>query len=114
MENPSAPAAPAVPATRPTETVTLTTPIMRGETKIETLTLRKPKAGELRGLSIQELMSARVSSTLDLLPRITTPPISQEEADNLEPTDLMACSGNIIGFFLTPAHVQQIEEASKQ
>lgn len=119
MENASAPAAsasaPATPAARQTATVTLHEPIVRGESKIETLTLRKPKAGELRGLSIQELMNARVSSTLDLLPRITMPPITQQEADDLEPTDLMACSGNIIGFFLTPTQVQTLEEeASKQ
>lgn len=99
---------------RPTEEVILTQPIVRGETTIDKLTLRKPKAGELRGLSVQELMSARVSSTLDLLPRITMPPITQAEADDLEPEDIGACAGVVIGFFLTAADRSKIEEISKR
>lgn len=113
MKNSSAPA-PAAVKSRPTETVRLSSPIIRGETQIDTLTLRKPKAGQLRGLSIQELMTARVSSALDLLPRITMPPITQEEADDLEPEDVGACAGAIIGFFLTAEDQSRIEEISKR
>ena len=101
-------------ATPKMETLRLTTPILRGEQEVTELTLRKPKAGELRGLSIQELMNARVTSTLDILPRITVPPISQHEADNLEVEDLAAASGIIIGFFMTASDRHQIEKALKR
>jgi hypothetical protein len=93
------------------ETLHLTTPIMRGETAIKELKLRKPKAGELRGLSMQELMNARMSAVLDILPRITMPPIEQHEADNLEVEDAANASGIIIGFFMTSGMRHQIEKA---
>ena len=112
MENPTAPDAGA-PA-RKMETIKLTEQIVRGEQKITELTLRKPKAGELRGLSIQELMNARVAATLDLLPRITMPPITQAEADDLEPEDVANASGAIIGFFMSSAQLNQIERALKR
>lgn len=96
------------------ETLHLTVPIKRGEQEIKELALRKPKAGELRGLSIQELMNARVASTLDILPRITMPPISQQEADNLEVEDLAAASGIVIGFFMTASDRYRIEKALKR
>jgi hypothetical protein len=94
-----------------TEKLRLSAPIMRGEQAITELTLRKPKAGELRGLSMQELMNARVSSTLDILPRITMPPITQEEADNMEVEDVANASGIIIGFFMSANMRSQIERA---
>jgi len=81
--------------------IALSEPIRRGETEITEITLRKPKAGELRGLSIQELMTARAAAVLDILPRIAMPPITQHEADNLEAEDLAACAGAVIDFFLT-------------
>ena len=36
------------------KTVKLETPIKRGETEITVVKLRKPKAGELRGLSLSD------------------------------------------------------------
>lgn len=90
--------------------ITLSEPIRRGETEIAEITLRKPKAGELRGLSIQELMNARASAVLDILPRIAMPPIVQPEADDLDPADLAACAGAIIDFFLTAADRAAMEK----
>jgi hypothetical protein len=93
------------------ESLRLTTAIQRGEQSITELALRKPKAGELRGLSMQELMNARISAVLDILPRITTPPITQQEADNMEVEDVANASGIIIGFFMTALQKHQIERA---
>jgi len=42
-------------AISPPTTVTLDEPIQRGEQRIESLLLRKPTAGELRGISLVEL-----------------------------------------------------------
>lgn len=99
---------------RHSETITLAEPIVRGETQITELTLRKPKAGELRGLSLQELMTAGVSATLEILPRISMPPITEQEAENLEPQDVAAVAGAVIGFFLTAKDQAKIKEASKR
>lgn len=86
---------------RKTTAIALSAPIIRGKTEIAEIAIRKPKSGELRGLSIQELMNARVSAVLDILPRITVPPITAAEANELEPEDLSACAGAVIDFFLT-------------
>lgn len=90
--------------------IMLSEAIVRGSETISSIKLRKPKAGELRGLSIQELMNARASAVLDVLPRIAVPIITQAEADNLEAEDLAACGGAIIGFFLTPADRKKVEK----
>jgi Phage tail assembly chaperone proteins, E, or 41 or 14 len=82
--------------------ITLSEPIVRGETSIYEIVLRKPKAAELGRTSIQELMQARADAIVSLIPRIAVPNITQAEAGNLEPEDLAACAGAIIDFFLTP------------
>lgn len=92
------------------EEITLSEPIVRGSESISSIKLRKPKAGELRGLSMQELMNARATAVLDMLPRIAVPIITQAEADNLEAEDLAACGGAIIGFFLTPEARKRVEK----
>lgn len=103
---------PSVPASpKPdTRTVTLDNPIRRGETIIDTLQLRKPGAGELRGLAIADLARLDVSAILKVLPRITTPPISPEEAASLSIEDLFACSTEVGDFLLQ----KQDREAYRQ
>jgi len=91
------------------ETVTLSEPIVRGETTIETLTIRKPRSGELRGLTLQDVLSTDVSAILKLIPRVSEPPLTSEEADNLEPEDLAEIGGTLRGFFMTQAERQAIE-----
>ncbi|WP_337846874.1 phage tail assembly protein [Sphingomonas sp.] len=89
--------------------VTLSNPIVRGTTRIETLTLRKPKAGELRGLTLQDVIGTDITALLRLIPRISTPPLTQDEADNLEAEDLTEIGGSIRGFFMTSAERQLVE-----
>ena len=83
------------------ETVTLSMPIVRGETAIDTLTLRKPKSGELRGLSLQDILGNEVTVMLRLIPRISEPPLTDDEVDQLEAEDLAEMAGTIRGFFMT-------------
>ncbi|WP_247392571.1 phage tail assembly protein, partial [Ralstonia pseudosolanacearum] len=45
-----------------TTTITLDTPITRGEQTISTITVRKPGAGELRGVSLMDLMRMDVTA----------------------------------------------------
>ena len=89
-----------------TSTLPLDTPIARGETRITELQLRKPTAGELRGLSLSALLNIDASAVLTLLPRITTPSLTPDEAQRLDIADLTACGLEIAGFLL-PRRMQQ-------
>ena len=70
--------------------VTLDTPIVRGEQMIEALQIRKPKSGELRGLSLVDLGQLKTDALIKILPRVTIPNITEIEAANLEISDLLA------------------------
>ena len=101
-----------IPVTEPKsrfETVTLSEPIVRGETRIETLNIRKPKSGELRGIALQDILGTDISALLKVIPRVSEPPLTQDEADNLEPEDLAEIGGTLRGFFMTKAERQAIE-----
>lgn len=82
-------------------TVTLEEPIERGETKIETLQLRKPNTGELRGLTLVDLTQLKTDTVVELLPRITLPSLTKQEAMTMDPADLLQCGVEIADFFLT-------------
>ena len=81
-------------------TVNLDTPIKRGKTSIDTLTLRKPASGELRGVQLVELLNMDVATLIKILPRITSPGITAPEAAGMDPADLLACGSKISGFLL--------------
>ena len=81
-------------------TVTLDTPIKRGNTTIDTITLRKPASGELRGVQLVELLNMDVATLIKILPRISSPGITAPEAAGMDPADLLACGSKISGFLL--------------
>jgi len=83
-----------------TATVKLEEPIERGEEKITELTLRRPDAGSLRGLSLAELIKMDAGAVAALLPRITMPPLIAAEVDKLDPADLFACAVEVSTFFM--------------
>lgn len=89
-------------ATAPS-TITLDVPIQRGSTTITEITLRKPNAGELRGLSLQRLHQADADELLKLLPRITAPSLTPPECAQLDPADLSEAGGVVISFLLKKA-----------
>lgn len=80
--------------------VTLDTPIARGKTTIDTLSLRKPQSGELRGVQLIELLNMDVATLIKILPRITSPSITAPEAAGMDPADLLACGSKISAFLL--------------
>jgi hypothetical protein len=81
-------------------TVTLDTPIKRGNTTIDTITLRKPASGELRGVHLVDLLNLDVGALLKVLPRITSPSITTPEAAAMDPADLLACGNKVAHFLL--------------
>ena len=70
-----------------------------GEQVIDSITIRKPHAGEMRGLSLFEIMHMDMDTLLKIMPRITTPTIHKVIADELDPSDLTTISKCISGFF---------------
>lgn len=88
--------------------VTLETPIPRGTGFITVVTLRKPLAGALRGINLAELLNLRAEAVMRLLPRITTPTLTQQDVEQMEAVDLVACASEVVNF-LVPA--QQLEKA---
>jgi hypothetical protein len=82
-------------------TVSLEDPIKRGDGEIAELTLRRPRAGELRGLSLADVLKMETGAVAKLLPRISNPPIIDAEVEQLDPADLFACAVEIASFFMT-------------
>ncbi len=81
-------------------TVILDTPIRRGTTSIESITLRKPNSGELRGVGLSDLMHLDVNCLIKVLPRISTPTLTAVEVTSMDPADLLALSLKITNFLL--------------
>jgi hypothetical protein len=80
--------------------VVLDTPIIRGKTTIDSITLRKPNAGELRGVHLVELLNMDVATLIKILPRISAPALTAQDAAGMDPADLLACGSKISGFLL--------------
>ncbi|WP_316370251.1 phage tail assembly protein [Enterobacter cloacae] len=51
--------------------VILDNPVMRGEQKIEQVTVTEPNAGTLRGVSLASLANSDVDALIKVLPRMT-------------------------------------------
>jgi len=81
-------------------TVTLDTPIRRGTNSIDSITLRKPNSGELRGVSLAELLQMDVNSLIKVVPRISSPSLTAIEVTSMDPADLVAVSLKITNFLL--------------
>ncbi len=86
-----------------TETVQLDTPIQRSAGAVETIVVRKPNAGALRGISLAELLQLNASAIATVLPRITEPTLLKHEVDALDPADLVALGTAVAGFLLPKA-----------
>lgn len=80
--------------------VDLDAPVVRGEHSIARVTLRKPMAGELRGVSLIDLMQMDVGALSKVLPRITTPSLTEIEVGRMDPADLVQCGVAVSGFLL--------------
>ena len=98
-------------AQRDPNTVTLDTPIKRGALTIDKVTLRKPTSGELRGVSLTELLQMKVDALQAVLPRITQPMLHKQEMASLDPADLVNLGSVVIGFLLTKEQKSDFQTA---
>jgi hypothetical protein len=79
-------------------TIDLDQPIKRDGQEIGSITLRKPAAGELRGLLLLNVLNMEVDTLATLLPRIATPTIHKAEVLAMDPADILAAGIEIAGF----------------
>lgn len=82
------------------KTITLDTPIRQGDTDITAVELRKPAAGELRGVTLTDLLHMDVAALTKVLPRITTPTLTEANVAAMDPADLTQCGSAVAGFLL--------------
>jgi hypothetical protein len=84
-----------------TNVIVLETPIQRGEQVIRSVRLRKPTAGDLRGIKLFDLAQMDVTALTTVLPRISQPILTTADAGKLEPADLIEFA-RVIGDFFVP------------
>lgn len=92
--------------------ITLDTPISRGDQTVTEVSLRKPTAGELRGLSLLDLIRMDTGALIELLPRITTPFLSKQEVVTLDPSDLMQLGAVVAAFFVPTRTLEVLHQAN--
>lgn len=82
------------------KTVTLDNPIQRGEQTISDIVVRKPMAGQLRGLNMTDILQMDVNALSKLLPRITSPALTEVDIGAMDPADLMQLGQEVSAFLL--------------
>lgn len=87
-------------------TVELDQPIKRGDQEIKTVSLRCPTAGELRGVSLVELMNMNTDALTKVIPRLSNPTLTDEEIKQMSPADLVQIATEVVGF-LVPKRLQE-------
>jgi hypothetical protein len=78
--------------------ITLSSPIINGKTEITKITIRKPLAGDLRGVKLLNFVDADIDSLAKVLPRISTPTLSEQDVYNMDLTDLTNVVVEMSGF----------------
>ncbi|WP_211482480.1 phage tail assembly protein [Collimonas sp. OK607] len=85
------------------KTVPLDEPLTRGDTLITEVQIRKPVAGELRGVSLMDLGNLDVVALQRVLPRITLPTLTPHDVAKLDLADLMSLGAEVAVFLLKKA-----------
>jgi len=80
--------------------IVLDTPIARGKDEITSVIVRKPQSGALRGTRLQALMDMDVNAMMTVLPRVTTPSLTAQEINEMDPADLVGLSVEVVTFLL--------------
>ena len=87
-------------------TVSLDSPITRGETTIATVVIRKPGPGELRGLTLKDVGEVKFDTMIKLLPRVTSPALTEAECAVMDLGDFTSMAVEVAGFLATKAQRQ--------
>lgn len=92
-----------------TKTIKLDQPIKRGEQEITEITLRKPTAGELRGVPLLQLMQIDVAALATVLPRITNPTLTVQDVNAMDSADLMQAGLEVCSFLVPKAQMESFQ-----
>lgn len=87
----------------------LDTPLVRGKQSITRVTLRKPTSGELRGTSLSDLVNLDVAALQKVLPRISSPTLTDADVARMDPADLVQLGGIFSGFLMPTAVKLKLE-----
>lgn len=79
--------------------IILKTPIKRGEKEITEIEIREPKAGELRGIKLLDVVQMDATAYAELLPRISQPVLTKDEFNQLSMSDFAQVTTCIAQFF---------------
>ena len=107
---------PALPANPDIETVEFDSPIVRGNLTIAEVNINKPKTGALRGLALSDVLKLDIDTIIKLVPRVSTPPLTEQDVANLDPADFLRISTAVVGFFASKdqrAKARQEAETTK-
>ncbi len=84
-------------------TFKLDEPIGKGNAKISSFELRKPSAGELRGVPLIDIFQMDVAAYDLLLPRITNPALDKHKIGEMCFEDISRLMGEVTGFLESKA-----------
>lgn len=82
-------------------TVTLDTPIERGDQKIETVNIRQPTAGDFRGTSMTAVFQMEPVAVATVLARVSDPVVHKDDFLKMNASDAAALGGEVVNFLLT-------------
>lgn len=83
-------------------TAKFATPIPYGDGALSELTMRPPKAGDLRGLKLIGLTDMDPAMILKIAARVSLTPVAEGQLEQLEVYDLMELTEKVAGFFAKP------------
>jgi len=89
--------------------IPLDKPIVRGSQTITHVELRRPAAGELRGINLAALIREMDYGALEiLLPRVSSPTLTRADVASLDPADLASLAAEVILFFVPKAAMAEL------
>lgn len=83
-------------------TAKFATPIPYGAGELAELTMRRPKAGDLKGVKLIGLTEMDPSMVIKIAARLATTPVVEAQLEQLEVYDLMELTEKVVGFFGKP------------
>jgi hypothetical protein len=85
-------------------------PIEReGAAALDAIRLRRPKASDLSGTSLRDVLEMDVRTTLIVAPRLIEPFVVSAEVAELDPRDLLAIAKTLVLFLIAPAEAETLQ-----
>jgi len=83
-------------------TITLKVPLKIGNKAVPEFNLRRPRAGDLRGVKLYDLLQSDVESLAKVTGRISEPMVSEQAVYDMDPLDIAELANQMSAFFVTP------------